>query len=79
MIAWLKRRRAQKREEAYRRGFAWVMTAYYLERMTLEEIDDYLGHSDLAPGPLCRAFDEGGIEAQRILASIDAVLTRLNK
>lgn len=59
---WLERRKGRKNSEAYKRGFEWAMSSYYLDHMTVEEIDAY------ACGPYADHFEFGVREAIRIIA-----------
>ena len=67
-----KQRRAKIAKAAYKRGFAWAMTAYFIENKCIGEIRSYT-YGSFNPTLSERSFDNGAraaIDKLRVLTGV---------
>jgi len=61
MISWWRHYKQRKERAAYMDGFGWALTAFYLEKMTVQEIRSKLGELDVD------SFDDGAYYGSEII------------
>ncbi len=59
-----RQRAAKRNSDSYYNGFAWAMTAYYLEKKPLEEVEAFASGF---PNETLSFFDRGALQALSIL------------
>lgn len=64
---WIKARKEHKLEEAYRRGFAWAMTAHFIDGKCLNEIEAISSGSPCIESNEKKQFDKGANTALRVM------------
>ena len=62
---WLENRKTRRYEQRYRAGFAWAMTAYYLDAKSPKEIGNQVDFGIRMDGN--NPFDEGAIKALTLI------------
>jgi len=65
---WLTNRKVQAAERRYNDGFGWVMVAYYMEGLSMDELEAYIYYPYDEPNE----FEKGGSQALWLIHRIEA-------